>query len=254
MKKTIAFSTVILALLMILVGCSQSYSDETIANESRNKIRIYTFSGENDSIAISNGIIHITGELEQFVGGELSFKREVPLKVKEWRSEFYFYLEGDKTIITSTNVISEGSEDGTTISPYMGSTVAETLFSFEAWDIVSDSLHFLLSGAFMDGESFEYTIALTVTEVSFELTDYRPMIFARGILYGETANVVGSLPDGAFMIGAVERMVAQYIPMAHENITSNAMPIGSEIYLEEDSNIIYVQLPNGQYSIYVEIE
>ncbi|MDR2572221.1 MAG: hypothetical protein LBD23_18250 [Oscillospiraceae bacterium] len=255
MKKVIALSTLIFILLALVSGCSQNYRNSAFANQSRAKARIYTISGENESIAIKNGIIHITGELEQFIGGELVFIGEEPTNVHNYRFVFYFYLDGTKTDITSTIVTSEGNDNGITISPYLGSTVAETLFDFEVWEIIPDSLHFSLSGALINGETFEYAIPLAVNEVLYDLSDYRPMIYVQDTLYGETADVVSILPNQAYILGAVEKVVPQTVPMVKENFVSNVMPAGSDIYsTDEYSNVIYVRLYNGNYSIYIEIE
>lgn len=91
-----------------------------------------------------------------------------------------------------------------------------------------------------------------------ELSDYRPMIYVQDNLYGETADVVSTLPDGVTYIGKVEKVVPQNEPMARENFTSNALPEGSEIYCNEsEPDVVYVKLSDTtqqQYSKYTIIE
>ena len=256
MKKTIASGTVILILLAALAGCSQGNSNPAPATGSQDEFRVFVISGENNLIEISDGIIILTPGLEQFVGGELSFKGDELSGIKDFSTEFYFYLDGDKTVINSSSASIEGSEEGMIVNSNMGSTYSETLFSPEVWDTIFESLHFALSGTFINGETFEYNITLNVTEIANEmLSAYRPMIFLHDVIYGETADVVSYLPANAFLIGTIERVVPQTVPMIQVDFTSNAMPIGSEIYRTEDCpNAIYVQLPSGQYSIYIELE
>lgn len=96
-----------------------------------------------------------------------------------------------------------------------------------------------------------------------ELSDYKPMIYVQDNLYGETADVVSTLPDGATYIGKVEKVVPQNEPMVREDFTSNALPEGSEIYYNEsDPDVVYVKLSDTtqqdttqeQYSKYTIIE
>ena len=62
----------------------------------------------------------------------------------------------------------EGSEEGIGINSDMGSTTADTLLNAEAWGVVTEtkSLHFSLSGTFMSGENFEYSLLIEVKEVA----------------------------------------------------------------------------------------
>ena len=87
---------------------------------------------------------------------------------------------------------------------------------------------------------------------------YRPMVYVQDILYGETADVVGVLPENAVSIGVIEKTVPQNEPMVRENFTSNLLPIGSQVYCDEaDLNIVYVLLPldsKVQYSVYEGID
>jgi len=166
MKKPTAFSTAILILLVTLAGCSQNNGIPSNENESGDRTKVYSISGENEFIVISNGEIIITAEFEEFVGGELSFKGEELSGIKDYRTEFYFYLNGDKTIINSNTSSIVGSEEGMSIAPDLGSTSSEKMFSAEVWDIITepDSLHFSLSGTLINGETFEYSIVLNVRE------------------------------------------------------------------------------------------
>ena len=168
MKKIIALSTATLILLVALAGCLPSNSSSASASESRDKSRVFLLSGENDFVEIRNGMIILTPELEQFVGGELSFKGEELSGLKDFRTGFYFYLDGDKTGINVIRASIEGSEEGMIINSNLGSTHSETLFSPEDWDTLIDSLYFTLSGTYVTGETFEYSITLNVTEIVSE--------------------------------------------------------------------------------------
>jgi hypothetical protein len=170
MKKLIAVGTAILVLLIILTGCSQSKSDNNNRNDDgKTEVvnKVYRLRGENEFIKINNGAIVLTPNLELFVGGELSFKREEPRDVKSYSAKFYFYLNGDETVINSITSSTESSEIGISIAPDLGSTSADKVFnSAEVWDIITrpDALHFSLSGTLINGETFEYSIIVNVNE------------------------------------------------------------------------------------------
>ncbi|MDD2494639.1 MAG: hypothetical protein PHE29_05545 [Tissierellia bacterium] len=63
----------IVILLFIITSCTKP-EDHT---------EVYSFSGENENISINNGLIIATKDLEKFIGGDLSFKGEEPLDVKD---------------------------------------------------------------------------------------------------------------------------------------------------------------------------
>jgi len=166
MKKTIAAGMAILFLLVALAGCSQSKSGKTHGNNDGID-KVYSLSGRNEFIEINNGVIVLTPKLEQFVGGELSFKAEELAGLKDYRAEFFIYIDGVKTVIDSTILSIEGSEEGTGVAPDMGSVSAERMFDSDVWEIIiePEALHFSLSGTFINGETFVYSIVLTVNEV-----------------------------------------------------------------------------------------
>jgi hypothetical protein len=91
-----------------------------------------------------------------------------------------------------------------------------------------------------------------------QLGEYRPMIFIQNTIYGETADVVSTLPENAIGIGTIEKVVSQNEPMVRENFTSNLLPAGSQVFCDEvDLNVIYVLLPlnsEARYAIYEGID
>lgn len=91
-----------------------------------------------------------------------------------------------------------------------------------------------------------------------QLSDYRPMLYVQDNLYGETSDIVNSLPDDAVYLGSIERVVSQSEPMIRKNFTSNVLGKGCEIYGDKaTSDTVYVKLVNisaEQYSVYVIIE
>ena len=149
MKKTLITVLALMFLLATSVGCSNSNSVDTQANNppintNTQGTKVYVLSGENDFIIISNGAIVLTSGLEKFVGGELSFKGDGLSGIKNYITEFYFFMDEVKTSININNVSIDGSEDGIDITPDLGTTNAETIFSTDAWNTLTQAgaLHF----------------------------------------------------------------------------------------------------------------
>lgn len=82
-EKKLAIITLIIVVFLI-----------TSNIKKQEKIEIYSFSGENEAVTINNGLIIVTGNLEKFIGGDLSFKGEKPSDVKYSNTKFFFIRTG----------------------------------------------------------------------------------------------------------------------------------------------------------------
>ncbi len=138
----------------------------TACAKSESKIEVYTVSGENDELAINNGLLIVTDESEKFIGGELSFKNEELVDVKEYVETFFFYNEkGDETVILRNSATITGAPNGQSINTDTGSISSEELFYGSGdLDSAKQSLNFSLSGKLIDGENFEYKLPLDVQQ------------------------------------------------------------------------------------------
>lgn len=72
-------------------------------------------------------------------------------------------------------------------------------------------------------------------------------------LYGETGNVFDNIPENSDLIGIVRNRVSQNEKIGQEEFTSNVMPLGSEIYLDEmNSGILYIKFLRESEEKYAE--
>lgn len=86
-------------------------------------------------------------------------------------------------------------------------------------------------------------------------TDYKPMIFVNGTLYGDTGKSVNALPDNWEHIGDIENVVSQSAPMVKEEFTSNTLTIGDEIYgSNTETKRIYVKVSTDKLLLYEVME
>lgn len=174
-KNAVLFILITLALSVVLAGCSKgnierenTISESNFSNNADEDTapgsNSYRLSGGNEFILISDGYIAFTKNKEQFYGGTLSFSGEEPAGLKDFSFEFYFDFNGDKIIFNKSAFYIQGSEKGMSIATDLGSTEAETLFNQEAWESLIDSLRFTVRGTFLNGDSFEYDVPITIWE------------------------------------------------------------------------------------------
>lgn len=137
----------------------------TSCTKQQEEIEIYSFSGENETVMINNGLIIVTGDLEKFIGGDLTFKGEEPSDVKYSATKFFFYKDGAENTILNNSQRIEGTTKGTHIQQDIGSTSSKDLFYGDDLEQIKKSLNFSVSGLFMNGENFEYNLVLDVKKV-----------------------------------------------------------------------------------------
>lgn len=137
----------------------------TFCTKPENQIEVYSFSGENENIAINNGLIIVTDDLEKFIGGDLSFHGEEPSDVKEYFDRFYYYKGSNEETIMSNSARIQGVVKGLNISSELGSISSKDLFFANDMELIKGSLKFSISGNLIDGKDFEYDLSLFVKKV-----------------------------------------------------------------------------------------
>lgn len=155
MKKRFVAIALIVILLSIITSCTKS----------EKQIEIYSFTGENEYIAINNGLIIATDNSEKFVGGYLSFKGEEPSDIKSYSYKFYFNKDGNEETILNNATAVQGITEGLTIYSKLGSISSEDLFFGNDLELILGSLNFSISGKLMNGEEFEHGLSLVVEKV-----------------------------------------------------------------------------------------
>lgn len=133
--------------------------------DKKSSTQVYSISGENDEIIISNGLIIITDKEEKFIGGDIRFKSGELDHVVYSNTKFYFYKDGSETEIQSNFMRIEGSDEGTNIQPDLGTTSSSELFYGNDLESIKESLNFSLTGNLISGDSFEYKMELEVKQV-----------------------------------------------------------------------------------------
>ncbi|MDR2650370.1 MAG: hypothetical protein LBB94_11745 [Clostridiales bacterium] len=155
MKKKFSIVHLVIIALYFMSSCQIS----------NHQTKVFTFSGKNSSISINNGVIIIDEDIEKFIGGNLTLINIDLKNIKYYSTEFYYYKDNLKIILHSDIVSTNATVDGLNVSTELGYGSSEKLYISENINIIKNSLNFSLSGAFINGESFEYNIVLDVKEV-----------------------------------------------------------------------------------------
>ena len=100
-KMMLLFFT--LAAVLTFAGCEKAGSDRPLA--------IYSFHGENELLAIHNGVIVIRDGEEVFDGGDLEVKEDFPSDITSYAAVFYYLSNNkEKTILTHSVVDQTGNQ------------------------------------------------------------------------------------------------------------------------------------------------
>lgn len=101
--RKMALLYVAFAAALTLAGCEKTESSQSLA--------VYSFYGENELLAIHNGVIVIRDGEEVFDGGDLKVQEDFPSEITSYTTEFY-YLSGnkEKTILTHSVVDQTGNQ------------------------------------------------------------------------------------------------------------------------------------------------
>ncbi len=159
MKKAVALILVILC-AFIFVGCG--------AGKANEKTEVYTFSGENDVISVTNGTIVINGEEEIFSGGELKVLRKYAFSdTASFSTRFYIVNDGEKRTVLSCS-LNDMTGGAVNISGDLGEISGESVITegknLSTEDIVNN-LYFEITVRDSEGYEKTYEIPMNVEKV-----------------------------------------------------------------------------------------
>ena len=151
---------VFLAILMLaLVGCEKVEQEQ---------LTVYSFSGENEQLSISNGIIVLNGTEEIFTGGDLKVTDDFFNNITSYSTTFYIMSGDKKDVILSNNVV-DTTGDTVNVSSDLGQISGDSAIRRIKIDDTSDLkniLYFELTAKDMDGNENVYQLELSLTEIT----------------------------------------------------------------------------------------
>lgn len=152
MKRFIALF-LSLIFVLALAGCNNTKESETLT---------YSFRGEHEYFAVSNGSIILNDDEEAFNGGNLEITQSALFEdVKSFSTSFYTTINDERHIIMSNSVVDQ-TDGSVNVNGELGKIVGVDIISKEIESI--DNLWFELRTTDVDGEENTYQIQLTLNK------------------------------------------------------------------------------------------
>ena len=96
MKKIMAVMLSLLACTVLLTGCNTSSE----SNEEQ-PLKVYSFSGENEYISVSNGVIILDGKDEICYGGDLKVMSDDFANITTYSTTIYINGSEKETLLSN---------------------------------------------------------------------------------------------------------------------------------------------------------
>ena len=159
MKKVTPVLMAIVFCALLLAGCS-------ISSQSRQgqPLAVYSFSGENEFISVSNGVIVLDAEEEICYGGNLETRKDKFTDIVSYSATIYFTSDGEENILMS-NRVEDKTGGAINISEDIGKITGDILIPDDIDNLV-DGLWFELKTVDLDGEENTYHLQLEVIEIT----------------------------------------------------------------------------------------
>lgn len=158
MNKKVWIGLTILFCALLGIGCT------AVSSEQAKQTKVYSFSGENDSFAIENGVIVLTPGEIIFYGGELKKKDGVFGDISAFSSTFYMLSGNEKEVILS-NAVEDQTGEVVDVTGFTGKISGDILSETQLQDL-QNNLYYELKTTDTAGEKSEFQLPLTVTEIT----------------------------------------------------------------------------------------
>lgn len=146
-------------LMLTFTGCK---------NTEQEPLTVYSFSGENEQLSISNGIIVFDGTKELFAGGELKVSDDFFNNITSYSTAFYIMSGEEKDVILS-NSVTDITGDTVSVSGKLGQISGDSSIrriKIDDTDDLKNLLFFELTAKDTDGKENVYQLQLSLTEVT----------------------------------------------------------------------------------------
>lgn len=159
MMKKIA--NVILSLLVCTVlftGCGNSSK-----SSQEQSLKVYSFSGNNESISVSNGVIVLSGKDEICYGGNLNVMSDDFADITAYSTTIY--VDGEEDSILLSHAVADQTGGTIDVSGNIGKISGDVLRDDDA-DKLADNLWFELKTTNLSGEENTYQVQLETTLIA----------------------------------------------------------------------------------------
>ena len=159
MMKKIA--TIILSLLVCTVlftGCGNSSK-----SSQEQSLKVYSFSGNSESISVSNGVIVLSGKDEICYGGNLKVMSDDFADITAYSTTIY--VDGEEDSILLSHTVADQTGGTIAVSGNIGKISGDVLRDSDA-DKLADNLWFELKTTNLSGEENTYQVQLETTLIA----------------------------------------------------------------------------------------
>ena len=161
MKNIMAVMLSLLACTVLLAGCNTSSE----SNEEQ-PLKVYSFSGENEYISVSNGVIILDGKEEICYGGDLKVMSDDFANITTYSTTIYINGSEKETLLS--NGVDDQTDGTIDVSGNIGKISGDILRDSDA-DKLTDNLWFELKTTNLNGEESTYRVQLETTEITKEV-------------------------------------------------------------------------------------
>lgn len=155
----------ILVIMLCLAGCSSSPGNKQL--DYKEGTVVYSFSGEDENIMITNGVIVLSPEDNVFKGGNLYSKHGELKALAEYAMEFYYHSNKEKDTIVISKSYDEPGEASLLIENGEGMPgITGDFLSDDYLKDIEDNLYFKLNFKDKEGNDFEYQFKLDVEKAA----------------------------------------------------------------------------------------
>ena len=161
MKKIMAATLSLLVCAVLLAGCNTSSE-----NNEEQSLKVYSFSGENEYISVSNGVIILDGKDEICYGGDLKVTSDDFGDITTYSTTIY--INGSEKEPLLSNSVDDQTGGTIDLSGNIGKIYGDILKDRDA-DKLTDNLWFELKTTNLRGEENTYQVQLETTEITKEV-------------------------------------------------------------------------------------
>lgn len=163
MKKSFTFLFTVMLCISLLVGCSQNNKNKS------EEITVYSFCGENEQFAVTNGVIVIGADEEIFYGGNLTVIDQKQFSdIASYSVKFYNITNGEQRTIMHNSVVDQ-TGSSVKVTGDLGRRSGENVLignKAETASELTDNLYFELNTTDLSGKQNTFQLQLIVTEVT----------------------------------------------------------------------------------------
>ena len=160
MRKITIVMILLTACMFLFTGCKTS-----TARSEEQSLRVYSFSGENESMSVSNGVIVLDGKDEICYGGDLKVMSDDFADITAYSATIY--INGSEKEILLSNEAHDQTGETLEVSGNIGKISGDLLRDKDI-DKWVDNLWFELKTTNLNGEENTYQLQLETRKITNE--------------------------------------------------------------------------------------